>query len=192
MAQKTVILDSSPSIPLHIPSNISLNVSPAYSSHTKQRGQPLLGQKKIHYTHFVPMGEGSQHIKELLGIPETDTSESKPIEGYKELLKAEKIMKGEEKHHTTIPSFDLKFEKDSKDFIETPQNDKEDTFEPDKESVPEITPKNDAAIATLIASSQPKKNPSRKPSKPKRRKSVKKTPKKPKKMKKYRIMKIKK
>ena len=105
------------------------------------------------------MGEGSQHIKELLGIPETDTSESKPIEGYKELLKAEKIMKGEEKHHTTIPSFDLKFEKDSKDFIETPQNDKEDTFEPDKESVPEITPKNDAAIATLIASSQTKKNP---------------------------------
>ena len=90
-------------------------------------------------------------------------------------------MKGEEKHYTTIPSFDLKFEKDSKDFIETPQNDKEDTFEPDKESVPEITPKNDAAIATLIASSQPKKNPSRKPSKPKRSKSVKKTPKSPRK-----------
>ena len=62
--------------------------------------------------------------------------------------------------------------------ISYPQNDKEDTFETDKESVPEITPKNDAAIATLIASSQPKKNPSRKPSKPKRPKSVKKTPKK--------------
>ena len=93
---KTVILDSSPSIPLHIPSNISLNVSPAYTNKSKLKGQSLLGQKQLQYTHFVPTGGGSEHIKQLLGIQETDTSETKPIEGYKELLKAEKVMKGEE------------------------------------------------------------------------------------------------
>ena len=94
---KTIILDSSPSVNLHEPSNISLNVSPAYTGQSKKRGQPLLGQRQMHYTHFVPMGQSSPHIKELLAIEETDNSESKATEGRNDLLKAEKVMKGVEK-----------------------------------------------------------------------------------------------
>ena len=188
---KTVILDSSPSIPLHIPSNISLNVSPAYTSKSKLKGQSLLGQRQLQYTHFVPMGGGSEHIKELLGIQETDTSETKPIEGYKELLKAEKVMKGEEVSSTISPSFDSKFEQESKEFMETPQIQKDDTFEADdqEKSAPEITARNDADIATLIAATQPKKSPKRTP---KKRKYAKKAPKNIKKMKKFKIIRKKK
>ena len=157
-------------MPLHIPSNISLNVSPAYTNKSKLKGQSLLGQKQLQYTHFVPTGGGSEHIKQLLGIQETDTSETKPIEGYKELLKAEKVMKGEEVSSTISPSFDSKFEQESKEFMETPQIKKEDTFEADdqEKSTPEITARNDADIAPLIAANQPKKTPKRTPKKRKK------------------------
>ena len=194
MAMKTIILDSSPSVNLHEPSNISLNVSPAYTGQSKKRGQPLLGQRQMHYTHFVPMGQPSQHIKELLAIEETDNSESKAIEGRNDLLKAEKVMKGMEKTSSSInPPFDSNFEREAKEYMETPQNNKEDTFQAndDDQSAADTTAKNDATIATLIASTQPK-TPARKPSKPRKKKSAKKPPKNTKKMKKFRIMRKKK
>ena len=95
---KTVILDSIPSVNCHIPSNIPLNVSPAYTFKTK--GQPVLGQAQVKYTHFVPVqGSSSEKIKNLLEVDETecvtDNLNSKPIEGYGELMKAEKVMMGE-------------------------------------------------------------------------------------------------
>ena len=68
MAMKTILLDSTPSVPLHEPNNISLNVSPAYTTNSKKFGQRILGARQIHFTHFVPMGQGSEHIKEILGI----------------------------------------------------------------------------------------------------------------------------
>ena len=193
MAMKTIILDSSPSVNLHKPSNISLNISPAYTGQSKKRGQPLLGQRQMHYTHFVPMGQSSQHIKELLAIEDTDNSESKAIEGREDLLKAEKVMKGVEKKSSITPSFDSNYEREAKEYMETPQNSKEDTFptNDDEESAAGTTAKNDATIATLIASTQPK-TPARKPSKPRKKKSAKRPPKKIKKMKKFRIMRKKK
>ena len=187
MAMRTIILDSSPSVNLHEPSNVSLNVSPVYTNQSKRRGQPLLGQRQANYTHFVSMNEGSEHIKELLALEETDNSESKAIEGRDELLKAERIMKGEEPKSTTDPSFDSNYERDAKEFIETSPNQKEDPFQ---DEVAENTSlKNDSEIATLIASTQPKKAPTRKTSKPKKKKNVKKNQKNTnKKLKKYRIM----
>ena len=197
MAQKTVILDSSPSIALHEPTNISLNVSPPFTTQSRKRGQPLLGQRQVHYTHFVPMTAGSDHIKELLAIEETDNSESKAIEGRNELLKAEKVVKGEEKSFSSDPPFDSSFEREAKEFMETPQKHNEDTFQvndddDDNDSPTGTTAKNDAEIATLIAATQPPKKPTRKPSKPRKKKPAKKIPQKTKKIKKYRIMKKKK
>ena len=197
MAQKTVILDSSPSIALHEPTNISLNVSPPFTTQSRKRGQPLLGQRQVHYTHFVPMMAGSDHNKKLLAIKETDNSESKAIEGRNELLKAEKVVKGEEKSFSSNPPFDSSFEREAKEFMETPQKHNEDTFQvndddDDNESPTGTTPKNDAEIATLIAATQPPKKPTRKPSKPRKKKPAKKIPQKTKKIKKYRIMKKKK
>ena len=193
MAMRTVVLDSSPSIPLHDPSNIPLNVSPPYTNHSKKRGQPLLGQRQVHYTHFIPMGEGSEHIKELLGIEETDDSEAEVIEGKKELLHEEKVVKGEEKSVSKDLPFDSGFEKEAKDFSDTPKNYEEDTFEDTDQSTAETTTKkNDAEIATVIAAAQPKKSPAKRSYKPRKKKTAKKPPKKMKKMRKFNIVRKKK
>ena len=192
MAMRTVILDSSPSIPLHDPTNVSLNVSPVYTLQTKRCGQPLLGQKQVQYTHFVPMGEGSDHIKELLGLEDTDDSESKPIESKNELLKAEKIMKGEENSSSIDPTFDSKLEKEAKEFMVAPEIHNEvslSTNEHNDESNTNSSAKNDAEIATLIAATQPRKTSNKRTSKPKKRKPAKKIQKKTQKMKKYQIIK---
>ena len=190
---KTVILDSSPSIPLHIPSNISLNVSPPYTGHSKKRGQPLLGQRQSHYTHFVPMGHKSEHIKELLGIKQTDTTETKPIEPYKEALKAEKVEQGDGKNSSSEPPFDSSFEQEAKDYVAAPNTYKEDTFQvSDQEVTPSITAKNDAETATLVAATQPKASSTRKTPKQRKKKNMKKNAKKTKKMTKLRIMRKKK
>ena len=141
MAMRTVVLDSSPSIPLHDPSNIPLNVSPPYTNHSKKRGQPLLGQRQVHYTHFIPMGKGSEHIKELLGIEETDDSEAEVIEGKKELLHEEKVVKGEEKSVSKDLPFDSGFEKEAKDFSDTPKKYEKGTFEDTDQSTAETTTK---------------------------------------------------
>ena len=181
MAMRTVILDSSPSIPLHDPTNVSLNVSPVYTLQTKRRGQPLLGQKQVQYTHFVPMGEGSDHIKELLGLEDTDDSESKPIESKNELLKAEKIMKGEENSSSIDPTFDSKLEKEAKEFMVAPEIHNEvslSTNEHNDESNANSSAKNDAEIATLIAATQPRKTSTKRTSKPKKKKASKKDSKK--------------
>ena len=175
MAMRTVILDSSPSIPLHDPTNVSLNVSPVYTLQTKRRGQPLLGQKQVQYTHFVPMGEGSDHIKELLGLEDTDDSESKPIESKNELLKAEKIMKGEENSSSIDPTFDSKLEKEAKEFMVAPPEIHNEvslsTNEHNDESNANSSAKNDAEIATLIAATQPRKTSTKRTSKQKKKES---------------------
>ena len=81
---KRVVLDTSPTISLKIP-DASFSMSPAYPRR-KPRGQPILGQQQVKYTHFVPMGEAAPDIKKLLEIPESDTSPLKPIKGYQEIF----------------------------------------------------------------------------------------------------------
>ena len=44
-----------------------------------------MGQPK--YTHFVPLGEESKHLKKLLELPESDTSPPKLVKAYNEMLK---------------------------------------------------------------------------------------------------------
>ena len=151
---KTIVLDSIPSIPLRIP-DVQLNVSPAYRA--KTRGQPLLGQPQVRYSHYVPLGEGSLHLKKLLELPESDTSPSKPVAGYDELMKAEKISSGDIKSTGSVPPIqDQAFVRDAKKYLEEPKTSREDTYNP-KENLPATSEKNDAEIATIIASAQPQK-----------------------------------
>ena len=93
---KTVILDSYPTASINFPGYVPLNVSPPLFPR-KHRGQPLLGQRQAKYTHFIPMSDESSKVKDLLEIRDTEISEPKPIQGYEELLKAEKILTGEAK-----------------------------------------------------------------------------------------------
>ena len=151
---KTIILDSIPSIPLRIP-DAQLNVSPAYR--TKTRGQPLLGQPQVRYSYYVPLGEGSRHLKKLLELPETDASTTNPVGGYDELMKAEKINVGDIKSSASAPPIqDQAFSRDAKKYLGKPKTARGDTYEP-KADLPPTTEKNDAEIATIIAAAQPQK-----------------------------------
>ena len=87
------------------------------------------------------MGKGSEHIKELLGIEETDDSEAEVIEGKKELLHEEKNVKGEEKSVSKDLPFDSGFEKEAKDFSDTPKKYEKGTFEDTDQSTAETTTK---------------------------------------------------
>ena len=91
----TEVLDSNPGADISFPSYVWLNSSPAYKG--KLRGMPILGQRTKMYTHFVPMRGASENVKDLLEIPDTDTEQYAPIKADKELLKEEKIVKGEER-----------------------------------------------------------------------------------------------
>ena len=53
---KRVVLDSSPTIPIRIPDDVSFSMPSTYQRR-KPRGQPLLGQHQAKYTHFVPMAQ---------------------------------------------------------------------------------------------------------------------------------------
>ena len=194
MAMRTVVFDSSPSIPLHDPSNIPLNVSPPYTNHSKKRGQPLLGQRQVHYTHFIPMGKGSEHIKELLGIEETDDSEAEVIEGKKELLHEEKVVKGEEKSVSKDLPFDSGFlKKRPKTFLTLLKIMKKTLLKILINLQQKLQQKkNHAEIATVIAAAQPKKSPAKRSYKPRKKKTAKKPPKKMKKMRKFHIVRKKK
>ena len=88
-----VALDSLPTATIKIPSDVSFNMLPAYQG-KRRRGQPILGHQQAKYTHFVPMGDTSSHIKKLLEIPESDMAPLKPFDGYNEILKTEKESTG--------------------------------------------------------------------------------------------------
>ena len=178
---KTVILDSIPSVNCHIPSNIPLNVSPAYTFKTK--GQPVLGQAQVKYTHFVPVGTPSDHILDLLEVDETecvsDNLNPKPIEGYGELMKAEKVMMGKEKSDSPAPpsQHDREFENEAKQYVQSPNQYQEDNFQSNDPDSSLPAAKNDSHVANIIAAAQPKVVRKRTPKTPKKSKpSSKKTP----------------
>ena len=142
----TIVLDSSPTVPIRIPDEVHFNVSPAYRGR-KLRGQPLLGQgSQTRYSHFVPMGDASPSIKKLLEIPESDNSAMEPIEGYKEILKEEKYI-NEDKAGPPARVFDSEFRDTAKDYLNTPSNEKMDEYPPNNEA--KATPVGDKSTANL-------------------------------------------
>lgn len=158
MDGKTLVLDSAPSVSMEIPSHIQFHPQAPYTR--KSRGQPILGQHQMKYTHFVPLHDSSEQIKKLLEIPESITSPSKPIEGYKEILKAEKEDADHGKPVAVSDLVDSDFKKEATHYMNAPKTDNLETYESkvQEESAPVIE-KNDAALATVIAVTQPKSKP---------------------------------
>ena len=150
---KTLVLDSSPTVPIKIPREVNFNVSPAYVGR-KLRGQPLLGQgPQVRYSHFVPMGDASPTIKKLLEIPESDNSAKEPIEGRQEILKEEKYI-NEDKAVTPVKVFDSDFINSAKDYLSTPNEEKKDSYPTTEESTP-LMEKNTANLASIVAVARP-------------------------------------
>ena len=76
------------------------------------------------------MGDASPQVKKLLEIAESDNNTTlKPIQGYQEILKAEKdsdeVNKGADK---VID--DSNFKSEAKDYLGTPKGDKIDDYSP--------------------------------------------------------------
>ena len=150
---KSVALDSLPTIPIKIPSDVSFNVSPAYQG-KRRRGQPILGQQQVKYTHFVPMGDASPHIKKLLEISESNMTPLKPFDGYNEILKAEKETSNVEKPVVDKKVFHSDFKTDAKAYLNTPNHDRHDSYTPNEGEVP-LVAKNNANLANIIAAARP-------------------------------------
>ena len=146
-------LDSLPTVPIKIPSDVSFNVSPAYQG-KRRRGQPILGQQQEKYTHFVPMGDTSPHIKKLLEIPESDRAPLKPFDGYNEILKAEKESNGK-KPVIDKNVFHPDFKTNAKAYLNTPNRDHRDSYFPKEDHVP-LVAKNNANLANIVAAARPK------------------------------------
>ena len=193
---KSIVLDSAPTVPLRIPSEVRFNVSPNYQGR-KLRGQPLLGgQSPFKYTHFVPMGDMSPSIKKLLEIPESDTSPLKPIEGHQEILKEEKANKTKAAAPENV--VDSNFKSEAQSFLNKPITPSEHTLSTDPESA-QVLANNTANLANLVAATQPAAKQKSKPmtkaksrpkpqAKPSKKIKKKKTVTRPKKMSSFRII----
>ena len=142
---KTIILDSAPSVPMRISSSAqALHVGPRQ----KRRGPPLLGMQRSDYTHFVPLGEGSKHIKKLLELPESDTSPPKLIEGYTESSKPPS--------NQEPIQVDSAFKEAAQQYLEAPKSGKEDSFFSKEEDPSPLIGKNSADLANEVAAVAPK------------------------------------
>ena len=173
---KTVILDSYPTASINFPSHVPLNVSPPLFPR-KHRGQPILGQRQAKYTHFIPMKYESPQVKDLLEIQDTDTTDPEPIQGYQELLKAEKILTGDTKASTSESGItDTSFKKEAQEYLQTPNTYLEDSYQ-GKEQPESTTQKNDSEVASIIAATTKSKPRVTKPKKSRGSKVSKKIPK---------------
>ena len=160
----SLVLDTFPTVDFNIPQTVSINTSPYY--YGKRRfGQPLLGaQPKRPSSHFVPLIDSSPQVKQLLKIPENDTSPAKPIKGYTEILKDE-----QEKTETPIVSkkvYNEEFIEEALDYLKTPNYNRNASYFSGKPNLP-TTAKNSANLANIVAAAQPmKRKPQPKLSKP--------------------------
>ena len=118
-------------------------------------------------------------------MPDTDTSTPEALQPDKELLKAEKIAKGEEEKTTSPQITDSKFEAEAKEYLETPEVSQKESYGETSDPVT-ATIKRDKEIANVIAAATLP----RKPRKSKKQTSIvkKKYPPKTKKMVSFRIL----
>ena len=179
----TEVLDSNPTADISFPSHVTFNVIPTYKS--KIRGQAILGQRQGKYSHFTPVRGPTEHVKQVLEVPDTDTSTPEALQPDKELLKAEKIAKGEEEKTTSSQITDSKFEAEAKEYLETPEVSQKEIYGKTSDPVT-ATIKRDKEIANVIAAATLP----RKPRKSKKQTSIvkKKSPPKTKKMVSFRIL----
>ena len=150
---KTVILDSVP----HISMTVHDTASHFYKiKNKKSRGQPLLGRKMEGISQFVSLNDNSDHIKELLTLPETQDCEEKAEEGMKEILASEKREKMPPP--AIKEDVDQSFKAAANEFLKKPAEVKMNYDDDKEEEVPPIKINNDADLASTIAVTQkPKK-----------------------------------
>ena len=151
----SVVLDSSPTVPIRIPSEVSFNVSPSYLGKKRRYGQPLLGApSQFKHTHFVPMGDALPQVKKLLEIAESDNNTTlKPIQGYQEILKAEKDNDDTAKETEKV-IYGSNFKNEASNYLSTPKPDRVDDYSPSEKTVP-VLAKNTSNLANIIAAVQP-------------------------------------
>ena len=94
------------------------------------------------------MGDASPEVKKLLEIPESDTSQLKPINGYQEILKEGKV------YHSD-------FKNDAKDYLNTPNTYRMDDYFPYDDNAVPIVAKNSANLDNIIAAAQPSRQSSK-------------------------------
>lgn len=166
----TEVLDSTPTADITFPDHLPVNVIPTYKS--KVRGQSILGHKAGRYTHFTPVRGPSERMKTLLEISESDTSDPNPVEPDKELLKAEKIAKGEDVKPPPPVMVDPKFKAEAKEYMETPDPTQKESYGGEPADPVTATIKKDQDVANIIAAAtfsprtprkQPKKTIAKKP-----------------------------
>ena len=100
-------------------------------------------------------------MKEILEVPDTDTSTLKAVEPDKVLSKAEKVAKGEEEKPPLPDITDTKFKAEAKEYLETPEVTQEEGY--GKTLNPRTPPINrDKKVANIIAAatipSKPRKS----------------------------------
>ena len=96
---------------------------------SKIKGQPLLGHRLVKYAHFTPLRGPTEHVKDLLEIPESDTSQANPVEADKEILKAEKFLQGKHENDPLPEVVDTKFKKEAKEYMKTPNETPEASYQ---------------------------------------------------------------
>ena len=190
----TEVLDSNPGADICFPSHIQFNCTPAYKG--KVKGQPLLGHGQRKYTHFISMRGAADHVKDLLEIPDTDSTLHPPVEAAKELLKEEKIVKGEDqKADDSADLVSPKFKKDAQEYMENQNAKQEESYTTDQYAPMTTSAKTDSEVATIIAAAKKPSRPRprcktpKKEVKNKNNKVKKKTAEKSKKMSNFRIAK---
>ena len=126
--EKCVLLGSSPQVHVKIPPPPKVNSSPALG--TKCRGAPILGQRSSHplsrSSCYVPLVDGSDRVKALLELPESDASPGPPVEGRRALSESESG-KDHEKSKVII---DQDFKTAAREYLRTPDLTREDAYPP--------------------------------------------------------------
>ena len=113
---KTLILESTPLINFNMhPNSSNFFVSPK----GKPRSQPLLGFNQDNYHNFVHVQDGSDSIKDLLSVEETETGNSETVDSKGKLSQSEKVMKMQDVKDETFKeiSIDPKIATESKDYM---------------------------------------------------------------------------
>ena len=111
-------------------------------------------------------------LKDILEKPESDISHIEAVEVDKELLKAEKVAKGEEEKTPPPQIDDAKFKSEAKEYLETPEITQKESYGERQDPVTAAI-KNDREVANIIAAAtlpsrprKPKKQPRKVKKKP--------------------------
>ena len=136
---KSIVVNSYPSVPMHILSKPHFSVSPPPS---RTLGQTILGRDVARVSQMVVMGHQSQKVKDLLQLPEAEPV--KVIKGYEKMVDEGDFGK-------TTDSAPKDLQEASKQFFDSVKQSKDDSYDAEPSTV---TEKNEATLSTALAAVQ--------------------------------------